>query len=147
MKTAIIAALGALPIIFLSTMFIPVKRCVALSELDGSGEFYIIRYNRPDVCWNLLGDSAGRYGKRPMRRIRPTGRWFAFENMVSIDLFAQGNATSFIVRGTLTKDEHWDKSYGDTSGSLLYTLKESSWDIFGDIVTTNRIRGFSRKHT
>ena len=98
----------------------------------------------------MVGDKTGLYidSKLPERIAWPIGNRFEFEKKVSVDLYMQGDATYFIVRGVSTIDEYIDERYfGEKVNVKCYTIDCLSWDIFGKINTSNSLRSiFPKKY-
>jgi hypothetical protein len=146
-------------ILFLLTMFIPIKFCIPSLPTNNDEKFYIIKYIRSEVKWLIIGDNTGLYpmSRDPERVISPESHLLFDEKELSVDLFMHGGDTAFIVRGEATIiDDRNDIPRDDMSNStlyaidrvswdMLYTIDATSWDILGKIDTMNPVRGLFPK--
>ena len=128
----------ALVIVLLLTPIIPVKFCVLNLPADSEEDFYIINYSPSKNEVLLVGDKSGFYSDsiEQERFVRLLGN-DPFST-VSVNLYWRDDATNFIVRGTITIDEYWDRRDPvDISEATLYTIYCTDWDVFGRIKTSN----------
>ncbi|MFA9464788.1 MAG: hypothetical protein ACERKN_10920 [Velocimicrobium sp.] len=98
----------------------------------------------------MVGDKNGLFDENlsQERLAQPEGNEFKFEMAVSTELYMQGNATNFIVYGTETKNGEGDETYyAYTKEFTCFTIKDTGWDVLGEIHTKNSLRGiFPKKY-
>ena len=126
----VLIIMAVLIIILILTMMIPMEFCIKSLPTDGEEDYYIVRYSRSKNRDILLGDKNGLYreGTSPERWVCINGNdpMGIVSGELSVDLYMQGDATIFIIFGTATIDESWDKEYGDTTGAVRYTIARQS---------------------